>query len=245
MRFIVQTAALLSGTALALAQPQFREDRLVPDPDRPGQYIAVPAGPREPRPETVVYAYDNWNVPVNIQGHVRTGDHEVGDDIAAVRGTGGIVSGVGWSIFNDSTTESIRDIRIIWRFRTAEGALVGQVQLVTGFFDPVLPQTGRRIFIDDGGFEFFNIIVNDDFFFSVIHADTFGYDPSQLAAMYGGPPNVGSSTRFYRDFTTGQTHDLGSDQRNLIMYVTTRPIPAPGALGVLGVLVLAMRRRRG
>lgn len=195
---------------------------IVPDPANPGRFLAVCEPPEGPSPRRVTMAYDNWFNDANFVGHVRTGGDEVGDDINAVRGAGGFVDQMGYSIFNLSQTDSLTGIRRTWRFRDTEGRLIFEASLSVVIVNPILPMTGRRIFqfMRPG-----NIIVDDDFYVTLAFSQPIGADLADLGQVYGGPPAVGSSSRFYRNFTTGQNLDLGSPDST--SPTSSRPTPSP------------------
>jgi hypothetical protein len=202
-------------------------------------------------PLSVTMSYDNWTPPelggnTNLSGTLDSGGEEYGDDVALLRGSGGLVDSVAYSIVNRSSTGTLRENRTELRWYDSNAQLLGSFRFLFVWSNPVAPNSGRLIRQAPGFIQFLNITIPDDGFFSVRHFDAVGINDSDLGMRFGGPNTLGSSSRSVRNFTTGQSIDLGQGN-NLGLFIRTVPIPAPApaALGIIFGLGFGLRRRRG
>ncbi|MDX2146234.1 MAG: hypothetical protein SFZ23_01830 [Planctomycetota bacterium] len=177
---------------------------------------------------------------------VRTGRQVFGDDLNLVGpfGPGYIIDSAGFSLANYSRTGSIS--ALVARFRwidrdtqTQVGQLDLNLQLV-----PIGPGQRDRVRGDIGTLRFLNIPVRPRMYYTTEFLSVTGIDIADIGISYGGPIGVGSSSRFIRNFTTGQDIDLGSENQNLGYLIRTYPLPAPGSVLVLPSLALFASRRR-
>lgn len=234
-------AAALSCCAGALAEPGIDRRVLVPDPANPERWLAVP---QDERPTTNAVAFDNVTRPFQggrtvVHGTMRVGDMLLAEDIVTPPGLGGYVSFVEANMINLSATEAITACRFTWAFYSMDGQEIASVVRSTRFMPPIQP--GWITFIGNE-LRWANIVVPDEFYFGFRLDQTENFDNDMIGRYYGGPTTVGSSSRFTRNFTTGEVIDMGSPDRNLFYYIETQPIPAPGALPLL--LAAAATRRR-
>ncbi len=212
-----------------------------------GMFVDV-ADAVAPAVETTLF--DSWLKPdqggaTNYLGIVPTGFDKVGEDMLGRSQLGGVVSDIGYSIANLSSNRSIRFNRITYDFWTLDGVLIASRSRDEFFASAILPGQLARISFGPNQFRNFNVVVPDHFYMTVQRESFDGVPESAFGVMWGSPITVGSSTRFYRNFTTGMSIDLGSAQNNLTMYVKTDPIPSPSSASLLTASsLLTLRRRR-
>jgi hypothetical protein len=202
---------------------------------------------------TAIEGYDNfrgsWAFPpgaTNLNGRLRTGGNEVGDDIRMSVPGRGLIDRVGTTMNNFSVDGTVERFRRTWRWYNAtDFTLQGELSFLVTIAGGLPPLTGG-IFNQPRGFlAEFGIQVEQNVYFTVQYSEVVGVSINDIGQLYGGPINTGSSSRFIRDFTTGQMIDLGSDQQNLGLKIDFNPIPSPGAGGLLVVAgIWGLRRRR-
>lgn len=235
-------APVLLCCAGALAAPGIDRRVLAPDPENPERWLAMP---EEERPTASAVAFDNLTDPAQggrtlAHGTMRVGDMLLAEDIVTPPGLGGYVSHVRVNIINLSTTQSISRARFTWQFTAMSDEVLGSLTLSVGFMPPMQPGAVAYSGVD---LRWANIVVPDEFYFGFRLDQTENFDNDMIGRWYGGPTTVGSSSRFTRNFTTGEVIDMGSADRNLFYYIETQPIPAPGALTLLAAA--AVRSRKG
>jgi hypothetical protein len=198
------------------------------------------------RPQTEVTLFDSWNGPVSlIQGYLTTGFDTVGEDMFSSNRLGGIVTDIGYTLANLSTTRPIRYNRIVYSFWSLEGDLIATRPFDEFFAVAIQPGQAVKIHFGSNQFRFFDVTVPDQFYLTIQRESFDNVPASAFGVAWSSPLSVGSSTEYYRNFTTGQNIDLGSNQNNLTMYVKTDPIPSPSAASLLAASsLLALRRRR-
>lgn len=244
MRTIVILFGALLSLPLASAGPVLERLVLVPDPARPGEWLAVPDPDEGPDPRNSTVAFDNRTQPANggrtlFEGVMNVGSSLMGEDIIAVPRTGGYVSFAEIAVRNQSTTEWLTRVRYTFAFYGSDGTPLGSLIFSVTIHNPIPP--GGAFFFGTE-MRFANIIVPDDFMFAFRIDQTENFNNDMIGLWFGGPVTAGSSSRFTRNLTTGEVIDMGSPDRNLIYYIETQPIPAPGALPLL--LAAAATRRR-
>jgi hypothetical protein len=198
-----------------------------------------------------VMAYDNWTPPplggsTRLPGRLRTGLDEIGDDLRLTQSTGGLVDSVGFTSAHVGTVGLLESSRVALRWYDSNAnSLLGEFRFLLFYSAPIAPGLGAATGFLPGDLAFLNITIPDNAYMTVRHFDPVGIDPADVGMAFGGPHTVGSSTRFARNFTTGQDIDLGQGN-NLGLYIRTVPIPAPApaALGMILGLGFGVRRRR-
>lgn len=236
-------AISLSHASLSVAQPI----RTVQYDPASGMFVDV--ADRDSSTEQVTL-FDTWRFPneggaTNYRGNILTGFDAVGEDMIGAQGLGGIVTDIGYSLANLSTNRSIRFNRITYSFWSIDGILIASRSRDEFFAVAIQPGQLVQSFFGANQFRFFNVTVPDQFYMTIQRESFDGVPASAFGAMWGSPITTGSSTQFYRNFTTGQNIDLGDSQNNLMMYVKTDPIPSPSSAALLATSsLLALRRRR-
>lgn len=212
-----------------------------------GMFVDV-ADAVDPAVETTLF--DCWTTPSfggqsRWQGNILTGFDKVGEDMLGTSQLGGVVTDIGYSIANLSSNRSIRFNRITYDFWTLDGVLIASRSQDEFFASAILPGQLARIFFGPNQFRNFNVVVPDLFYMTVQRESFDGVPASAFGAMWSSPVTAGTSSQFYRNFTTGESIDLGSAQNNLTMYVKTDPIPSPSSASLLTASsLLTLRRRR-
>jgi hypothetical protein len=195
-------------------------------------------------------AYDNHTDPrfggrTLPLGSLRTGGDEIGDDLGTLLDGPSFLDSAGYSITNYSATTPIQRIWFTLRWYAADGqSLLGAVPLVIEYENnPILPGSSRISRFVDGGFSQLDIRLESAMFMSMQFTQVRGPELSDLGMVVGGPITLGDSTRFARDFTTGQIFDLGaSPQLNLVFLVKTFDVPSPGTT-IAWVVILGPTKR--
>ncbi|MDX2146798.1 MAG: hypothetical protein SFZ23_04685 [Planctomycetota bacterium] len=195
--------------------------------------------------------YDNYTSPF-FGGHTRllstfsvAGD-EYGDSVQLANYQQGVIDSAGFTLVNNSTTNSITAMRVEFKWYDANNnSSLGGFVLNAGFAEPVLPRERTLIEGDIGTLRFLNIPLAPRMIYTTKYLEVFGgASISDVAMLYGGPVTVGSSDRFIVNRTTGQQIDLGSADQNLGYFIRGFVIPAPGSVLVLTSLGLFAARRR-
>ncbi len=213
-----------------------------------GMFVDV-ADAVDPAVETTLF--DCWTTPSfggqsRWQGNILTGFDAVGEDMIATGNLGGVVTDIGYSLANLSSTRSIRFNRITFSFWSLEGMLIASHSRDEFFAVPIRPGELVQIFFGSNQFRQIGIVVPDQFVLTIQRESFDNVPASAFGVMWSSPVTAGTSSQFYRNFTTGQSIDLGSAQNNLTMYVKTDPIPSPSCASLLTASsLLALRRRRG
>jgi hypothetical protein len=192
-----------------------------------------------------VIMYDNLSLGRTILNEARSfGSDEIGDDVNLVRYEDGHISDFFRTASNVSDGNIIENFSGIYRFYNRDTmALLGSYQ-----FGMILGSWN----IQPGGSVSYGTDISDlripvapRMFVTVQYTSVLGGSFNDIGVLIGGPTTRGSSSRFVRNFTTGQDIDLGGDSRNLGYRIHVRPIPSPSALGVFGLAaVFGVRRRR-
>jgi hypothetical protein len=204
---------------------------------------------------TDTFAWNNWTTPLwpyfggpgrtNIGPPLIIGSHEVGEDMQLVPGTGGIWSDRGYTIYNGSASEIVTEFRQTFRWYSMSGSLLYTFTLLVGFSDPLRPGESALIFTGPESYLGRNYTLPEQFYFTVQFSQFTNYDVNNVGMLTGGPITDGSSSHLARDFTTGQSIDLGDQYSNIMFYIRTRPVPSPSAASLLAASsLLALRRRR-
>jgi hypothetical protein len=196
-----------------------------------------------------VTMYDNILPPARggvtvLDGTLRIGGDEIGDDLDLVRYEDGRIGTAGWSLANLSTTETIRGYFFTLRWYNRDtNQLLGAVD--GSFGNPSFPIGPGQSHVLGADLGFRNIPIAPRMSMTFQVTEVIGGTLNDVGVLTGGPNTAGSSSRFVRNFTTGQMIDLGSSNRNLGFLIYVRPIPTPSALGIFGLAtVFAARRRR-
>lgn len=114
---------------------------------------------------------------------------------------------------------------------------------VTSF--PLAPGQFTLTEFEPGGLRRFALDIDDHVWMTIQFTRVLGIPLNDLGQLVGGPPNTGDSSRFIRNFMTGDLIDLGdSPEANLGMFVKTVAVPEPGCAVVLLSPLVAGRRRR-
>jgi hypothetical protein len=200
-------------------------------------------------PATGDQSYDNWRSSSEggetslLTRFNNVGTQEIGDDLVLSNCSPSFVNDLGFTLVNGSRTQGISRYRSTFRFYDENLTLLGVVSEVVNTIFP--PFGAASIFTSGGYFRPFNIPTAPRMFMTTQYTEVIG-DNSLVGLLYGGPVTTGSSSRFIRNFTTGQQIDLGGEDQNLGFFIDTVPIPGPGALTVMAVAmgVVGCRRRR-
>lgn len=206
-----------------------------------------------PSPQSAVEVYDNFRRPdydppgnTLIRGRLRTGGHEVGDDMFLDHFEGGLLDSSGFTIANMSDGETLTAVRIAFRFYEEDQvSLLGEfvVGLELGF--PLPPRSAGTYRWSEGSLLDLRIPIQSEMYHSIQFSDAEGAPLADLGQLFGGPPNTGTSSRFVRDFTAGQAIDLGDEPlNNLFMFVRSSPIPGIGGDSVWFCACIGVARRR-
>jgi hypothetical protein len=200
----------------------------------------------EQTPSAVVVTYDNYTLPTLLDADYRVGGDEVGDDLVLTSG-GGIIDSAGFSMVNMSANDNLTGLRAVFRWYDSDTEqLLGSFTLNGDFPRNIVPGERIRIKGEEGTLRMFGIPVAPRMFHTTEFLEVRGIDLADVGMTYGGPHNVGSSSRFARNFTTGETIDLGGADENFGYLIRTWPVPAPGTLAAAaGAVALGFRRRRG
>ncbi|MDX2146909.1 MAG: hypothetical protein SFZ23_05255 [Planctomycetota bacterium] len=196
-----------------------------------------------------IMMYDNWTPPLPgrtvLNSVLRVGRDEIGDDLNLTNYQDGFIDGMGWTIANLSTTNQITSYRerLTWIDRDTSQILGSVTYGGEPLREPIPPGARFRVDIPSSSVR---VPVRPRMYFTIQYFDVVGASVDDIGLLYGGPTTVGSSSRFIRNFTTGQDIDLGGSNQNLGFYIRVRPIPAPGvcAAGLFAFGALATRRRR-
>lgn len=197
-----------------------------------------------------VVMYDNWSDPFNfgrtvLDRTLRVGGDEIGDDVNLRRFTPGIIDSYGWSVANLSSTQTLEQVRIRFRFYNRDsGALIATDTV--GFLDPpinIAPLTSNIFRFAPGSVSFLNLAAAERMYMTMQVVDIVGIPLSDFGVLYGGPITTGSSSSLIRNFTTGQDIDLGPGKNLGFLVSVTIPTPASASL-LLITATLATRRRR-
>jgi hypothetical protein len=126
-----------------------------------------------------------------------------------------------------------------------DGALIATHSRDEFFAVAIQPGQLAQIRFGSNQFRQIGIVVPDQFVLTIQRESFDNVPASAFGVMWSSPVTTGTSSQFYRNFTTGQSIDLGSAQNNLTMYVKTDPIPSPSTVSLLAASsLLALRRRR-
>jgi hypothetical protein len=200
--------------------------------------------------QEAVWMYDNARPPTRpggrtvLDGVLRIGGDEIGDDINLERHEDGVIGPAGWSLANLSTTDTIRGYFFTLRWYNRDNnQLLGTFS--SDFGNPVFPigpGQSHALFTDLNDLD---IRVAPRMYMTFQVTGVIGGTLNDVGVLTGGPHTAGSSSRFVRNFTTNQDIDLGSDRRNIGFLVHVYPIPTPSALATFALAaVFAVRRRR-
>jgi hypothetical protein len=201
-----------------------------------------------PAAETTLF--DSWHGPSQggsslIQGYLPTGFDAVGEDMVGATSQGGLVTDIGYTLANLSSTRSIRFNRIIYSFWSLDGVLIASRPFEEFFAVAIQPGQAIKIRFGSNQFRNFNVIVPDQFYMTIQRESFDNVPASAFGVAWSTPISVGTTSRFYKNMSTGQSLDLQSEQNALTMYVMTDPIPSPSSASLLAAsTVLALRRRR-
>jgi hypothetical protein len=236
--------------------PAVAADRIMREVFNPGLgYITLQeADMAELMPATGQRAYDNWRSPnssfdelrgrTNLTQTIRTGSHEVGDDLVLADVGASELSDLAYSVVNLSSTDTLGWFRRTIRWYSDDFMLVGQdsARVLANF------QAGSRVAVFTSGFYLLSrqIPTSPRMFMTLQYTEVTGIDPADIGMLTGGPVGTGSSSQFIRNFTTGQQIDLGSENQNLGFFIDSLPIPAPGSFAafVTAIGIFARRRQR-
>ncbi|MDX2148431.1 MAG: hypothetical protein SFZ23_13005 [Planctomycetota bacterium] len=195
--------------------------------------------------------YDNWTPPLPgrtvLNSVLRVGGDEIGDDLNLTNYQDGVLDSMGWTLVNTSSNDDIVSYGFRIRFTDSNTGevFVDRTYPATPLPTPIPPGARLRSSFPFGSQLSFQIPVRPRMYFTIQYFDVVGASVDDIGLLYGGPTTVGSSSRFIRNFTTGQDIDLGGSNQNLGFYIRVRPIPTPGAVSfALLSLGLATRRRR-
>jgi hypothetical protein len=246
LRFAPVALACLPAPACAASTWTFRESAN-------GIRELLPAFRGNPLPATGDHAYDNWRFPdpdpeFNGQTFLTErfviGTDEVADDAVLVNWQPGIISDLGWTYHNHSTTQSITSFRATFKFYDSHDALLG-VDSATYSGQTIRPGGSAMVYTSGGFYEGFQIPTSEHMYISIQFSEMVDFDVNDVGILYGGPITAGDSSQFIRNLTTGEQIDLGDiPQANLGFFIDTVPVPAPGSLVVLGVWAGVLTRQR-
>jgi hypothetical protein len=192
-----------------------------------------------------VIMYDNLSPGRTVLDEARSfGSDEIGDDVNLVRYEDGHIGQFFTTVANVSDGNILENFTATYKFYNKDtSALLGTFPLgLTTNPQNISPGESRLFGID---ISFRQIPVAPRMFVTVQYTSVLGGSFNDIGVLIGGPTTRGSSSRFVRNFTTGQDIDLGGDSRNLGYRIHVRPIPSPSAIGVFGLAaIFAVRRRR-
>jgi len=206
-------------------------------------------------PAEVTENYDNWRTAIDggdavLLGTHRVGNHIVADDASLVNYTGGIVTSMRRSIANMGAVGSgaLLEARVTVRwYDSASQSLLRSFSYISDYsLFPVAPGTSYLSFSRDGFWDFLNVTLSPTIHWSDQYETAVGTSVDNIGFITAGPRNTGYSSRYLRDFTTGQNIDLGSDQINLAFGIRTRNVPSPSILVssfLFGMSAVTRRRR--
>jgi hypothetical protein len=200
-----------------------------------------------------IEGYDNFRSFISfppgmtiLDQRIRTGGREIGDDVNLIGYDGGSLNRCGTTLVNLSTENLLTRFQLTMRwYRQGDLQLLSSYTFVAGIAGGLPPNTGGLFFQRADFLTPLGITVEPNVYFTVQYSNIVGVSIDDIGQLYGGPINTGSSSRFIRDFTTGQMIDLGSDQQNLGLKIDFNPIPSPGpaALIALAAIIGTCRRR--
>ncbi len=203
-------------------------------------------------PAAGLHAYDNWRgaseggVSQFPRGRSEfpIGTAEIGDDLYLVPTGPAIVSDIGFSYMNASTTSVITHFRSTIRFYNHDLLLVG----IDEFDHDLALRPGIRVAAFSNSYFYlgYNIPVTSLMYMSVQFTDIVGAGPNEMGMLVGGPITTGNSSQYLRNFTTGEPIDLGTtEQKNLSFFIDTVSVPSPLSItGLFAGLGTCLRRRR-
>lgn len=242
--------AIAAATTLVEAQYVFRDDRTS------GTLTATSLDDLMNDPASGARSYDNWRYPGGgggdtlVNGRVRVGAQEVGDDLNLAVWQGSVVNDIGYSVVNMAASGggSLTGVGQHRRFYDADtGELLytdSAFYTFVGF--SLRPGEGGIGYTDGGFYRGFGIPARQRMYMTMQFFDPVGISIEDMGLFYGGPINTGSSSSLIRNFTTGQNIDLGANpQNNLIFFIDSVVVPSPSSFSLLAASsLLAVRRRR-
>jgi hypothetical protein len=201
-------------------------------------------------PADASFNFDNWTGPSD-GGHslpftrLRVGEDEIGDDLNLVGNTGGRLTASGESLGNMSADGTMSEWTATHRWYDSNLQLLGEFTHRSVLQPGIPPGVYGRTRQSDGFWDFLDLSLPDRIRASVQYSDPLGIDPHDFAMSLYSPLTLGSSSSYYRNFTTAQDIDTGDSQVNLAWFIRTTVVPTPSTILVaLTALPCVTRRRR-
>ena len=213
-----------------------------------GSYAFTQVEPNLQTPQAGFRAYDNWSTStegghVLLRGRYPLGGHEIGDDLNMVISGPALLNDMGWSIWNQSATQTLLNATFILRLYDENRNLLFEFANPLGFTVP--PRSGASMRTTTSVFARFGIILDSRCYLSLQYTDAVGADIADIGGTLVGPSNVGSSSQFGFNFTTGESINFdGTDQTNMKFFIDTAEVPTPGSATLLLITALSTAHRR-
>ncbi len=203
-------------------------------------------------PQRGFRAYDNWRSPgfgggnSSFRSWFRMNGHEFGDDAYMTTTGPALLTDMGYSIGNLSTTQTLQSVQLTLRIYDENRALLFTDPSFT--HTPNIPPGGGVYYLSNSNFYVpFNITLPSHVFISMQFSNAIGVDIADVGCALSGPVTSGHSSQFAYNFTTGETLSFdGSDQTNMKLFIDTAEVPSSSVATIfcLSALPVACRRRR-